>query len=165
MNNVFVRFVFCLFLMFYAHSSIAEDDVLVLEDGVKAHEGIDLLYHEFAKAYETLDADHYKSIYADQTYYLAPKSPIYFNNSEVADKGFREWFEYVKQSNGSLSVVFNIIAREVDENLAYDVGYIKSTQKIPELEDEVYEFKILAISKKQADGEWRFQADTYSYLE
>ena len=165
MKKAFVYIIFSLSLLFTCSITFAQDKPLTLEQGVQAHAGIDALYHEFARAYETLDAQHFKTIYAEDTYYLAPQAPIYFGNNEVAEKGFADWFASVKQDNASLSASFTIIAREIHDDLGFDVGYIKSLQKTPGKDDAIYEAKILVVIKKQENGEWLFQADTYSYLE
>ena len=104
-------------------------------------------------------------IYAEDAYYLQPKSQHFKGLDALIENGFAGWFDWMKEGNGTLSISFRIIERELQESLGYDIGYYKVTQKRPEEEDEISEGKFVVVTKKQENGEWRFQVDTYNNLE
>ena len=163
-KNIF-QYIIITTLTFTASFSFAQSDALTLEDGVMANESIDSLYQQFSNAYSDLDTSQFKSIYAQDAYYLQPKAHHFKGIDALIENGFAGWFGWMKEGNGTLSISFRIIERELQENLGYDIGYYKVIQKRPEEEDEISEGKFVVVTKKQDNGEWRFQVDAYNDIE
>jgi ketosteroid isomerase-like protein len=144
--------------------SISAQAEVKLENGVAPHEKIDTLYDKLSDAVSALNTRTFSDIYASDAFYLVPSSPLIQGLDDI-NPSWDGWFSWMKEVNGTLQMDFRVVAREVhDDTIGYDVGYATTLQKRPNAPDELIEVKILVVTKKQADGEWRFQVDTYSEL-
>ncbi len=137
---------------------------VTLEDGVIPHKGIDALYEKLADATASLDTNGFSEIYAEDVFYLIPTAPL-IQGIDGIKPDWDDWFVWMKEGNGTLEMDFRIVAREVyDDAMGYDIGYAKTLQKRPNEADVIYETKFVVVTKKQSNGEWRYQVDAYSKL-
>ncbi len=117
-----VVFVFLSYsLTFGQTSNSTTESSLVLEQGVAPHKGLDEVYRRFTEGYKKLDAASVVNLYTETAAYLAPGSTIKVGRQKVSEI-FSGFFDSVKQQNGRLEISFRIVQRQVDKNLAYDVG-------------------------------------------
>lgn len=145
-------------------SSADADAVLKLEDGVAPHPKIDQLYERLAASVAALDSSGFSSVYAEGVYYLVPQAPL-ARGLDSVNPHWDGWFTWMKEGDGSLKMSFRVIAREIHgDSIGYDVGYYKILQKRPNEPDVLNEGKLVVVTKKQANGDWRFQVDAYNGL-
>ena len=62
------------------------------------------------------------------------------------------------------AIGFRIFQREVIGDLGYDVGVYTLTATGPDGESRTDRGKFVVVTKKGADGKWRFAVDGYSGL-
>ena len=137
--------------------------VLTLENGVAVHKGLDNVYTSFAEGYRKLDADMVAGLYAENAAYLPPGSNVLIGREKIA-KNFADFFSSVKQNNGRLEISFRIVQRQVDKNLAYDIGIYTLTSFNEKGESSKGTGKFVVVGKREKNGIWRFQVDAYNDL-
>jgi ketosteroid isomerase-like protein len=94
---------------------------------------------------------------------LAPDDNIKIGRREVA-KIFTGFFDSVKQRNGRLEISFRILQRQVDTNLAYDVGIYTLTSFNQKGEANQDSGKFVVVARRKKGDLWKFQVDGYSSL-
>jgi len=136
---------------------------LVLEQGVAPHKGLDEVYRRFSEGYKKLDAASVVNLYSESAAYLAPGSNIQIGRQKVSEI-FTGFFNSVRQQNGQLEISFRIVQRQVDKNLAYDVGIYTLTSFNQKGESSKDSGKFVVVAKREKGDSWRFQVDGYSPL-
>ena len=144
-------------------SSSTAESLLVLEQGVAPHKGLDDVYRRFTEGYKKLDAASVAGLYSETAAYLAPGSTINIGRQKISEI-FTGFFDSVKQQNGRLEISFRIVQRQVDKNLAYDVGIYTLTSFNPKGEPRKDSGKFVVVAKREKGDVWRFQVDGYSAL-
>jgi uncharacterized protein (TIGR02246 family) len=144
-------------------TNIAVETPLVLEQGVAPHKGLDGVYRQFSEGYKKLDAAIVVNLYSETAAYLAPGSPVQIGRQKVSDI-FTGFFDSVKKRNGRLEISFRILQRQVDRNLAYDVGIYTLTSFDEKGASSKDSGKFVVVAKREKSDVWRFQVDGYSSL-
>ncbi len=144
-------------------SNSTAENSLVLEQGVAPHKGLDETYRRFTEGYKKLDAASVVNLYSETAAYLAPGSNIQIGQQKVSGI-FTSFFDSVKQRNGRLEISFRIVQRQVDKNLAYDVGIYTLTSFNDKGESSKDSGKFVVVAKPEKGDTWRFQVDGYSAL-
>lgn len=130
------------------------------------NEAINRIYSQFNEAYLSLDDDLVGDLYADQSHYLVPSEErgLLFGQSTIKDE-FTRYFDWATENRRSLNINFRIVHRQIDDSLAYDVGYYLIQSKA----DSVENFpeggsvgKFVTVIGLQPSGEWKFLLDGYN---
>jgi uncharacterized protein (TIGR02246 family) len=129
--------------------------------GTASHPGIDAVYATFSRAYETLDPAAVANLYTEDALYLEPGGDIRRGRKAILDN-FTGFFDSVREAGSTVRIRFEIVDRQVSENLATDVGYFTLSRSTKDGRDSTDRGKFVVISKKQADGAWRLHVDGYS---
>lgn len=122
---------------------------------------IDAVYERFSQAYAELDVQMVLDLYTDDAYYLIGTAQRILQGKEELALAF-SLLERTKEKNGRLAIEFRIVDRQIIGDLAYDIGYYKLTTTRTDGESREKAAKFVTVLKKQADGSWRFQVDSYS---
>ncbi len=144
-------------------SNSTAERALVLEQGVAPHKGLDAVYRSFTEGYKKLDAASVANLYSETAAYLAPGSNIQIGRQKVSGI-FTNFFDSVKQRNGRLEISFRIVQRQIDKNLAYDVGIYTLTSFDEKGESSKDMGKFVVVARREKGDIWRFQVDGYSAL-
>lgn len=136
---------------------------LVLDAGVVPHKGLDEIYHRFSEGYKKLDAAAVAKLYTETAAYLQPGGEIDIGRAKVLET-FTKFFDSTRQKNGRLEISFRIAQRQVEQNLAYDVGIYTLTSFNEKGEARTSKGKFFVVAKPDKDGVWRFQVDGYNDL-
>ena len=125
---------------------------------------INQLYTQFSQAFNELDADIVKTIYAEDACYIPE------NQSKEITMGreniialYKKFFGKIKHKEASIEVDFRVIERQMSVDNATDIGYyLIRFHPAAEAEEPVSEFagKFVNVSKKKADGKWYLTVDT-----
>ncbi len=140
-----------------------EESSLVLEQGIMPHKGLDTIYRRFSEGYKKLDAASVVNLYSESAAYLVPGRNIQIGRQKVSEI-FTGFFNSVKQQNGRLEISFRIVQRQVDKNLAYNVGIYTLTSFNQKGESKKDSGKFVVVAKREKGDSWRFQVDGYSAL-
>lgn len=140
-----------------------ENAQLVLEQGVSLHKGLDDVYRRFSEGYKKLDAQMVANLYSETAAYLAPGTNIEIGRPKVLDN-FTKFFDSVRRRNGRVDISFRIVQRQVDKNLAYDVGVYTLTSFNDKGESRSSSGKFVVVAKREPNDTWRFQVDGYNDL-
>jgi ketosteroid isomerase-like protein len=146
-----------------APSPTQETSQLVLEQGVSPHKGLDEVYRRFSEGYKKLDAPSVANLYSETAAYLAPGSNVEIGRPKVLEN-FSRFFDSVKRRNGRMEISFRIVQRQVDNNLAYDVGVFTLTSFNERGEPRTSSGKFVVVAKREKNGTWLFQVDGYNDL-
>ncbi len=147
-----------------SQTATAADGDVTLESGVEPHGKIDALYQNISKSFSDLSSKDISEIYTKDAFYLTPESPLITGIDDIGAE-WEDWFSWMRAGKGTLTINFRIIAREVyGDALGYDIGYFTTIQQRPDGENQTYEGKFITVTQKQANGQWRFTADTYNML-
>lgn len=121
-------------------------------------------YTQFTQAFETLDAQKVKNIYAEDACYIPE------NQSKAITMGrdniielYNKFFGKIKHKEARIEVDFRVLDRQVEANNATDIGYYLIRFHPPlDAEEPVSEFagKFVTVSKKKKDGKWYLTVDT-----
>lgn len=146
-----------------ATDSKQESPQLVLEQGVSEHKGLDDVYRRFSEGYKKLDAQMVANLYSETAAYLAPGTNIEIGRPKVLEN-FAGFFDSVRRRNGRVDISFRIVQRQVDKNLAYDVGVYTLTSFNDKGEPRSSSGKFVVVAKREPNDTWRFQVDGYNDL-
>lgn len=155
----------CLFMITQAaaRQTKPEAQALTLDPGVAAQAGVDEIYRRFNEGYRKLDAAQVAGLYTEDALYLAPGSDIQRGRKVIEDQ-FASFFRSVQNDGARLEISFQIVARQVSNDLAYDVGiYTLTRLKEGEL-PRSSRGKFVTVARRERDGMWRFQVDGYNDL-
>jgi uncharacterized protein (TIGR02246 family) len=138
-----------------------ETSQLVLAEGVSPHKGLDDVYRRFSEGYKKLDAASVANLYTETAAYLSPGSNVEIGRPKVLEN-FSRFFDSVKRRNGRVEISFRIVQRQVDNNLAYDVGIYTLTSFNDKGETRTSSGKFVVVAKREKNGTWLFQVDGYN---
>ncbi len=161
MKNIVVSSLFVLFSFADARAQTPE---LVLEKGVAPHKAIDAVYAAFSDAYRTLNVEKVGGLYTENAAYLPPDSEILQGREQIRPT-FKTFFDWVKKEGQTMTISFRIVQRQVDNNLAYDVGIYTITQYKDGKQAGTGKGKFVVVAAKDKTGSWRFQVDGFSNLQ
>ncbi|HEX8396757.1 MAG TPA: serine hydrolase [Pyrinomonadaceae bacterium] len=153
----------CFFKTEAQQPQAAQTGDLILEKGVAPHKGLDEVYRRFSEGYRKLDAVSVTELYTETAAYLAPGSNVQIGRQDVL-KNFSSFFDSVKRQNGKIEIIFRIVQREVDRNMAYDVGVYTLVSTNSKGESRRSSGKFVVVAKREKNDVWRFQVDGYSDL-
>ena len=155
------------FLICPVASALAADNPAVsspvLDEGVVAHKGLDEIYRGFSDGYKKLDPALVANLYTETAAYLQPGKEMEIGRPKVL-ASFTEFFDSVKQRNGRLEISFQIVQRQAEPTLAYDVGIYTLTSFRENGETRVSKGKFFVVGKPDKNGVWRFQVDGFNDL-
>lgn len=134
---------------------------LVLDPSVSPHKEIDEIYHRFNEGYKKLDPAIVANLYSESASYLQPNSDIQTGRASIL-KNFTEFFDDVKSNKRKIEIAFRIVKRDVENNLAYDVGIYTLTSFNEKGDSNSSNGKFVVAAKRESDGVWRFQVDIYN---
>lgn len=132
--------------------------------GAAAHPGLDAIYATFSKGYETLDPVAVANLYTEDALYLQPGDDILRGRKGIL-ANFTGFFDSVRKSGSALRIRFEIVDRQVEGDLATDVGYFILTRSAKEGGENTNRGKFVVVARKQKDGTWRIHVDGYSGVE
>lgn len=121
---------------------------------------IDEIYRRFAAAYDQLDAAAVAALYEKDALYLTPNENSGVARGEAIGRSFASFFDAVKSEGGRLAIRFTIIDRQIDGDLATDVGYFEL--KRVDKESGAMIGKFTTVARRQAGGGWKFRVDSYA---
>lgn len=157
-----------IYLLVFAGAAVSENSAQnvapenpQLAGEVKAHRGIDSIYKNFSRAYETLEPEAVADLYTENAAYLAPDDEIITGRRAILEN-FTSFFEGVRNRGQRISISFRILQRRVEKNIGYDVGIytLSSFESGKKLGESKGKFVVVAVKSK--DGKWRLQVDGYS---
>jgi ketosteroid isomerase-like protein len=126
---------------------------------------LDSVYAAFSRAYASANVQVLMDeVYAPGAYYLPPGLPILEGQDQF--RGQFSFLEaYAREGGPGPDISFRIVDRDVDGDLAYDIGIytIRSPDAPPDSEGD--QGKFVVVWKRNARGEWRIHADSYSAME
>lgn len=160
-THLFLIFAAIVLFVSSASAQVAPD--LTLDSGVAAHKGLDEVYRRFSEGYRKLDPALVANLYSETAAYLAPGDNIQIGRQKILE-GFKRFFDSVKKENGKLAISFRIVQRQIDKDLAYDVGVFTLTSTNEKGEARRGGGKFVVVAKREKDDVWRFQVDGYSDL-
>jgi len=144
---------------------VLQPAVAMPEDNVALNQ----FYTQFSQAFEHLDADLVKSIYAEDACYIPE------NQSKEITMGrkniialYKKFFGKIKHKEARIEVDFRVVERQMETSNATDIGYYLIRFYPPEdAEEPVSEFagKFVTVSKKNEDGKWYLTVDTNNRAE
>lgn len=156
-----VRLLTILCVLWIANPMQAQNEPVVRHGpGVEAHAGLDAVYRTFHEGYETLTPKTVADLYTENALYLSPNDDVVRGRSAVEDN-FRSFFGSVRESGDRLRIRFEILDRDVSEDLAYDVGYY-ILQRTSGDDTSTHRGKFVVVARRGADGVWKFHVDGYS---
>lgn len=158
MKNAIIVFL----TLIFSFSLFAQTPDLVLESGVKPHKEIDSIYSTFTKGYRELNVDLVTNLYTEDANYLAPGNEMTDGKAKVRE-GFASFFDYVKKNGETMEIKFQILKREVDKRLGYDVGIYTINTFKDSKQIRTGQGKFLVVTKK-IGNKWYFRFDGYSDL-
>lgn len=152
--------VIIILLFMFSFIISAQTPDLVLENGVKSHKEIDSIYTTFTKGYRELNVDLVTNLYTEDANYLAPGNEMTDGKVKIRES-FASFFDYVKNNGETMEIKFQILAREVDNRLGFDVGiYTINTFKDGK-QIRTGQGKFLVVTKR-IGNKWYFRFDGYS---
>lgn len=118
----------------------------------------DAAYERFSEAYRQADPAAVAALYWTDAYYLSPGAEI-----EQGDvRSHFAWLADMEPGEGP-HLSFEIVDREVDGDLGYDIG-IYSIRRDGWEEGRVNRGKFIVIWKRGEDGTWKIHADGFSAI-
>ena len=109
-----------------------------------------------------LNVDLVADLYTGDANYLAPGNVITDGREKIREN-FASFFENVKKNGNTIEIKFQILKREVDRTLGYDVGIytINSFKNGAPLATSNGKFVVIT---KKIRNKWYFRYDSYSNL-
>lgn len=125
---------------------------------------LDSVYATFSEAYARANVQLLMDeVYARGAFYLPPGTPILEGQDRFRGR-FSFLERYARNGGPGPEISFQIVDRDVDGNLAYDIGIY--TLRPPDgSEAGASRGKFVVVWKRNADGEWRIHADSFSAME
>ena len=121
---------------------------------------LDSVYMQFAEAYRTLNPQLVTDLYHDNSLYLSQGGAIN-EGLDAVNNNFTSFFNWVKEEGRSMEIEFLIISRDIEKNMASDVGYYLLTYS-QDGEKKENCGKFSTVLKPDADGQWKFLVDSYN---
>lgn len=149
-------------ILLFSLSSTAQTPDLTLDLGVKPHKDIDAIYATFSKGYRDLNVDLVTNLYTDDANYLASGNLMTDGQAKIREN-FAGFFDYVKKNNNTMEIKFQILKREVDKKLGFEVGIYTINSFKDGKQVQSSQGKFLVVTKKIGKN-WYFRFDGYSEL-
>lgn len=118
---------------------------------------IEAQYARFSEGYRRADPDMVADLYTDDAVYLLQDQDVLRGRAAVREEFARFLAPFRERGEQGAVIRFEIVERDVQGDLAYDVGYYAVGQG-PRAG------KFLVIWKRGSDGVWRIHADAESGL-
>lgn len=124
---------------------------------------LDSVYAAFSEAYARANVQMLMDrVYAPDAFYMPAGSPILEGQDQF--RGQFSFLEpYARDGLPGPDIAFDIIDRDVDGDLAYDIGIYTIDPGAPG--GQPGRGKFLVVWKRNSQGEWRIHADSFSPLE
>lgn len=155
-------FLTAIFVICFSNVVLTQTPDLVLEKGVKPHKEIDAIYTTFTKGYRELNVDLVANLYTEDANYLASGSSMADGREKIREN-FASFFDYVKKNGNTMEIKFQILKREVDKNLGYEVGIYTLNSFKDGKQVQTGQGKFFVVTKK-IGNKWFFRYDSYSNL-
>lgn len=132
-------------------------------DRAAVDQALDSVYAAFSEAYARANVQMLMDrVYAPDAFYLPVGSPILEGQDQF--RGQFSFLEpYARDGLPGPDIAFDIIDRDVDGDLAYDIGIYTIDSGGPG--GQPGRGKFLVVWKRNSQGEWRIHADSFSPLE
>jgi uncharacterized protein (TIGR02246 family) len=127
----------------------------------KPVEDLDAVYQRLSAAYRALDSSAAITAYTQDALYLQPDEELVQGRKGI-QAAFERLFEWAEAKNLELRLTFEIMERDVEHDLAYDVGLYTLARFHQGDELGSSRGKFVLISRRQADGSWLFHVDGFS---
>lgn len=126
---------------------------------------LDSVYAAFSRAYASANVQMLmEEVYAPGAYYLSPGLPILEGQDQF--RGQFSFLEpYARDGGPGPEISFQIVDRDVDGDLAYDIGIYTLRPPGAPPDAEGGRGKFVVVWKRNSRGEWRIHADSYSAME
>jgi uncharacterized protein (TIGR02246 family) len=151
--------------IFAAATSVAgaQPPSLIRDPGVVTVPALDHIYEQYSQAYSQLDAKGAAALYTRDALYLQPGRAIQQGRTPIQES-FARFFQHSRVVGLQLHITFRIVARQVSDELAYDVGIftLVTFRNGEEVGRSLGKFVI--VSRPDADGAWRFHVSSHSDL-
>ena len=124
------------------------------------HADVNGIYERMTAAYDRLDSEAFRDIYADDATYLrSDENPMLFGIEAIIGN-YERFFASVREENGRLELRFRVVRRECSATICSDVGWYKLNRYDGDggLDHTSYG-RFLTSPGESADGLWRFLAD------
>ncbi len=122
---------------------------------------LDSVYATFTEAYARASVRLLMTeVYADDAYYLPPDSPVLCGQDQFRGQ-FSFLERYARADGPGPRITFDIIDRDVNGELAYDIGVYTLRPPGAPADADGSRGKFVVIWKR-IDGEWRIWADAFS---
>ena len=145
-----------------APESESDPDAAARHAAVSA--ALDSTYTVFRRAYAEANVQLLMDeVYAPEGYYLPPESPILQGQDQFRGQ-FSFLERFARDGGGGPQISFDIVDRDIDGDLAYDIGVYSILQPGASGDAEPGQGKFIVIWKR-IDGDWRIWADGFSPLE
>lgn len=127
----------------------------------RINEEVNAVYDSFTVAYKTLNLEQLVALYDVEATYLPPRQKILRGLGEIS-KAFTPMFEDFSQNKGTIEIQFDILDRQLKDDVVIDSGYYYLSTTKPDRPSGRSVGKFLTILKKNKDGEWKFIYDVYN---
>lgn len=125
---------------------------------------LDSTYAVFTEAYERANVQLLMDeVYARDGYYLPPGSPILHGQDQFRGQ-FSFLERFARDGGPGPRITFDIVDRDIDGDLAYDIGVYSILPPGAAEDVEPGQGKFIVIWKR-IDGDWRIWADGFSPVE
>lgn len=139
----------------------------ILCSGQQSEANPDLLYENFTKTYDELNAEKITELYTDNAEVLNlydGGNPNSIKGQQEIKKYFADFFQHCKKNNQKLLLTFKIIDRkkigdDILDNGFYQLEFITPNQP------SIFSFGKFSTVLKLVNGEWKFKTDATSNTE
>lgn len=141
-----------------------EDGADPAEERAAAEAALDSAYVTFSEAYARASVQLLMDeVYARDAYYLPPDLPILHGQDQFRGQ-FSFLERYTRDGGRGPEIAFEIVDREINGDMAYDVGVytLRAPDAPPEAEGS--RGKFIVIWERNPRGEWRIRADGFSAI-
>ncbi len=125
------------------------------------YRAIDEVYRVFSEAYDLADPKLVAALYTEDALYLAPGGDV-LRGREAIEQSFEGGLARMSEDGVQLELSFSSLDRDIDGDLAYDIGYYTLIRAREGQEISRSKGKFVVVLKRIADGSWRIHADGYS---
>ena len=128
---------------------------------VSTDQAFEEVYSRFREGYKRADPQMVANLYTRDAFYLQPGRKIEQGHEHVL-QAFSFLDSYKTRPTGP-TIDFEILDRQVDGNLGWDIGYYRMNgEGKPITTADQPDGKFIVLWKRGADGQWRIFADGYS---
>lgn len=123
---------------------------------------LDATYARFEDAYAAADADRIADIYHERAYYIAPQQELIQGRQAIRDH-YGRFLDGMRQAEvPGPELSFEVVDREVDGELATDVGFYTLRQPWDPSDDPGARGTFLVVWQRGPDGYWRMLAEAFA---